>query len=307
MGTSTTGRTARPGRRRGFRPGALLAAVTVASLLTGGLTSTAAAAPGAPAAGVASSTAAAAKPAATKPAAKKPATKKPAKKPAVPRTLGALSASMDKAVQAKGSVTHTHSTTMNGQVVKTRKGVVTWRKGYASFDVTEDVIGLVLHFISLPGITYLRLENSPFEEEGEEEAPSSWEEHHPGAKDADSRLIDEQLALMRQQMNPGRLYPGRPLAALKLTPGKPATVGGVKCSVYSVKMTAAQKFASQPPSTRPSPADTRGGTVTTTFYVDPAGLPLKVVVVTSLKTLKYTEVSTFTRWGSPVNVTAPQQ
>ncbi len=212
-------------------------------------------------------------------------------------TLGALNAAMNAAVLARGSVAFVERTSVGDQVSNTYSGKVLWRKGVTSYDVTGTGDYVTQRIIAVPGARYthdLRAEDDP----------TLWIE----LPEADSGRGNQVAALqwLERQMTPGRLHAN--LARLTVTRGTATTVDGVPCIAHTVRMTTAQYYSSQPATLRPA-ADQMNGKTVVTYYLDKNHLPRKVVELVTWtaagKRHSYREVSTFTRWGSPVTIALP--
>jgi len=210
-----------------------------------------------------------------------------------PLTLGALTRKLDAAVLAKGSVRFVHSTVVAGSATNTSTGTVKWVKGFGSLAMTQASGPTRLRLISLPGADY------SFDRTG----GGRWIRFREGGRGPTATSFSGDLQLMRQRVNPARLLPG--LSALAVTPAGSKVVAHVRCSVYTVALTGAQLFATQPAATRPAPDALVGSTAVVTFYLDSRGLPVEVTEVIRGSFGAYAEITTFTRWGAAATVSRP--
>jgi len=125
------------------------------------------------------------------------------------------------------------------------------------------------------------------------------------AADATMDSLKVQLDLIQRQFDPEVMVDG--LRGIQATAKPGPTVDGVPTVAYTYRLTDRQLVAALPAAARAKlgPGLT-GVTTVTTEYLDAAWLPHREVQVTTTASGRRTTVTrTFTRWGSPVVITAP--
>ena len=122
--------------------------------------------------------------------------------------------------------------------------------------------------------------------------------------DAISKALAPTMGYLRQQSDLSQ--PSTAFRGVKAVGKAGPVVDGAPTVAYTIRLTSAQLLATVPPDLRTTLGPgLAGATSVSTYYVDSAWLPRKVVVVTTTKGKKATSTLTYGKWGRPVTVAAP--
>lgn len=215
-------------------------------------------------------------------------------------TLGALNRWIDTAVQAKGSASFTEATLAGSTTSERKTGVVRWVKGTPTFSFSAPPG----RYVGTMRAVVLADEAYAWGDE-RQDGRLVWWTVHEGSEFGNNPFWTQTFFELRKQLNPARMFPA--FTTLPVTRSRiPVTVDGVRCWVYTARMSVAKRYSVYPTAYRPTPRVMVGGTSTVSWSVDAQGLPHRFVVVDSWPKRGSTrQVTTYGRWGSRVTVTPP--